>query len=196
MMTIDQWQHDLVKAIWNYDPQQAARLIRIRNTPVEFRYGPARTTPFLEAVANGLAETAETLVRAGADIHAVDGHGRNAVLVAVWRYSATLRREADAPGKVQLLEALIRNGIDCYRRCHSGETALSLARRLAAHDGAGLEEAYLLENRAVAGFLETVFSPEGRDRIKRLKVVPRHPKKACDSYDLAYQLERELAMAL
>ncbi len=196
MMTNDQWEHSLMRAIWNFDSKQAEKLIRSRKGPVDFRYGPAQTTPFLEAVANGLSETAELLVRLGADIHAVDGHGRNAVLVAVWRYSATLCRESGGMAKVQLLKALVRNGIDCFRRCDSGATALDLARRLTTHGGAGLESEYVLENQAVVSFLEGVFSPKGRNKVVQLQRAIKPPTVKTDSCDLLYELERHMAVAV
>ncbi|HKR95820.1 MAG TPA: ankyrin repeat domain-containing protein, partial [Candidatus Angelobacter sp.] len=74
-------------------------------------------TAFLEAAqrGNGLA-IMEELVRAGANIHAVNDLGDNAIMLAAWQHH------------LENVKLLIRLGVDPCAKSNDGETAIDMAK--------------------------------------------------------------------
>ena len=109
------------------DDAELVEAILLAKPDLTLKHGVSHATPLLHAIGTGQYEVAETLLAAGADIHATDHRGRTALHAAI---------ERSHERRYRLIERLIKLGADLTQSDHNGHTAVTLLMRRDASDQA------------------------------------------------------------
>jgi len=95
---------------------------------VDARTTPTGRTPLVEAAGRHHPDVVDFLVRAGADVHATDGHHRSSVLHAV--------AIGQSPNAASVIDRLLAHGLDIDVRDDRGMTPLHVACQFVSIDAA------------------------------------------------------------